>query len=49
LDFQNAQADNLKSDDFTRLYYKKIVLPSTEEENKHKEYLEKNLKKNYFN
>ena len=49
LDFQNAQADNLKSDDFTRLYYKKIVLPSTEEKTKHKEYLEKNLKKNYFN
>ena len=49
LDFQNAQADNLKSDDFTRLYYKKIVLPSTEEKIKHKEYLKKNLKKNYFN
>ena len=27
LDFQNVQADNFKSDDFTRLYYKKIVLP----------------------
>ena len=27
LDFQDAQANNLKSDDFTRLYYKKIVLP----------------------
>jgi len=49
LDFQNVQSDNFKSDDFTRLYYKKIVLPSTEEKNKHKEYLKKNLKKNYFN
>ena len=49
LDFQNVQADNFKSDDFTRLYYKKIVLPSTEEKTKHEEYLKKNLKKNNFN
>ena len=49
LDFQNVQTDNFKNDDFTRLYYKKIVLPSTEEKIKHKEYLKKNLKKNYFN
>jgi len=45
LDFQNVQADNFKSEDFTRLYHKKIVLPSTEEKTKHKEYLKKNLKK----
>ena len=49
LDFQNVQGDNFKNDDFTRLYYKKIVLPSTEEKTKHEEYLKKNLKKNYFN
>ena len=49
LDFQNVQGDNFKNDDFNRLYYKKIVSPSTEEKTKHEEYLKKNLKKNYFN
>ena len=30
-------------------YYKKVILPSDEELEKHKEYLKNNLKKNYFN
>tara|TARA_S200000501_G_scaffold64171_1_gene55100 strand:+ start:2629 stop:3294 length:666 start_codon:yes stop_codon:yes gene_type:complete len=30
-------------------YFKKIILPNDEEINKHREYLKKNLKKNYFN
>ena len=30
-------------------YYKKVVLPSNEELEKHKEYLKNNLKKNFFN
>ncbi|WP_440653269.1 DNA polymerase III subunit epsilon [Candidatus Pelagibacter sp. HIMB1542] len=30
-------------------YFKKIVLPSSEEVEKHKKYLRENLKKNYFN
>ena len=30
-------------------YYKKIIFPSSEELEKHKEYLKNNLKKNYFN
>ena len=30
-------------------YFKKIIKPSDDELKKHKEYLEKNLKKNYFN
>ena len=30
-------------------YYKKVILPSNEELEKHKEYLKTNLKKNYFN
>ena len=30
-------------------YYKKVILPSNEELEKHKEYLKNNLKKNYFN
>ncbi len=30
-------------------YYKKVILPSNEELEKHKEYLKNSLKKNYFN
>ena len=30
-------------------YYKKVILPSNEELEKHKVYLKNNLKKNYFN
>ena len=30
-------------------YYKKIIIPNSEEIKKHKEYLKLNLKKNYFN
>ena len=47
LDFQNDQQNNLsissKAD-----YFKKIIKPSAEELKRHKDYLEKNLKKNYF-
>ena len=48
LDFkQNLAAEenkNLKTE-----YFKKVVLPSAEEVEKHKKYLKENLKKNYFN
>jgi len=48
LDFkQNLDVEenkNLKTE-----YYKKIVLPSSEEVEKHRKYLRENLKKNYFN
>ena len=30
------------------LYFKKVIKPSENELNTHKEYLKKNLKKNYF-
>ena len=30
-------------------YYKKVVLPTEKELKNHKEYLNKSLKKNYFN
>ena len=30
-------------------YFKKVVLPSKDEIKKHKDYLNKHLKKNYFN
>ncbi len=48
LDFkQNLQTED---DQNTKLEYnKKVVLPSSEELNKHKEYLKNHLKKNYFN
>jgi len=48
LDFkQNLEAEennNLKTE-----YFKKVVLPSADEVEKHKKYLKENLKKNYFN
>ncbi len=48
LDFkQNVEEEenkNLKTE-----YFKKVVLPSVEEVEKHKKYLKENLKKNYFN
>ena len=49
LDFQNQneQKINPKSENIS--YYKKIILPSKNEILKHKEYLKKNLKKNFFN
>ena len=48
LDFkQNLEAEENKN--FKTEYFKKIVLPSAEELEKHKKYLKENLKKNYFN
>ena len=49
LNFQNQEQDDNKKINFNVSYYKKIVKPSLEELNKHKEYLKKNLKKNFFN
>jgi len=47
LDFQNNQqidfSINSKAD-----YYKKIIKPTADELRRHKDYLQKNLKKNYF-
>ena len=49
LDFQK----NNEKSQFTRnekiLYFKKVIKPNLEELNNHKEFLKKNLKKNYFN
>ena len=48
LDFkQNVESEENKN--FKTEYFKKVVLPSTEELEKHKKYLKENLKKNYFN
>ena len=49
LDFQN-QDDKLQlSENGNVKYFKKIIKPSLEEQKKHKEFLKKNLKKNFFN
>ena len=48
LNFQNDEKKtNLKSSTNTD-YFKKVILPSTDELKKHKEYLKNNLKKNFF-
>jgi DNA polymerase-3 subunit epsilon len=50
LNFQNEENNELKinsNDDSP--HYKKIIKPTDEEVRLHKEYLKKNLKKNYFN
>ena len=48
LDFkQNLEIEENKSS--KNEYYKKVILPSNEELEKHKVYLKNNLKKNYFN
>ena len=40
--------NNKKKKNKKFLYYKKIIKPSDEELKNHKEYLKKNLKKNFF-
>ncbi|WP_440908530.1 DNA polymerase III subunit epsilon [Candidatus Pelagibacter sp.] len=47
LNFQN-QNDLIGSNNSVVSYFKKIIKPSQNEINKHKEYLDKNLKKNYY-
>ena len=48
LNFQNEETKNNQKNNTTINYFKKIVLPTTEELKKHKEYLKNNLKKNFF-
>ena len=48
LNFQN-QDSQININNTVTEYYKKIVLPTTDELNKHKEYLKSDLKKNFFN
>ena len=49
LNFQNSEKQNLKKSNLTNNYFKKIIKPTPEEIKKHKDYLKKNLKNNYFN
>ena len=47
LNFQNNQQNDLSINSKAD-YFKKIIKPSVDELKKHKDYLQKNLKKNYF-
>ena len=50
LDFKTTNQNNQYSENQNpKDYFKKIVVPSSEELKLHKEYLKKSLKKNYFN
>jgi len=48
LNFQNEEIKTNQKNSTNINYFKKVVLPTTEELKKHKEYLKKNLKKNFF-
>ena len=49
LNFQSNDQDIKERNDLNVSYYKKVILPTTEEFNKHKDYLKSYLKKNFFN
>ncbi len=49
LDFQKQDENSKFSENNKILYFKKIVEPNKDELLKHKEFLKKDLKKNYFN
>jgi len=49
LDFQKVDAKSEFSKKENILYFKKVIKPTTEELKKHKEFLKKDLKKNFFN
>ena len=49
LNFQSNDQDIKERNDLNVNYYKKVILPTTEEFNKHKDYLKSYLKKNFFN
>ncbi len=48
LDLDRSKDENTNLQNKSILYFKKIIKPSDEEITKHKEYLNNNLKKNYF-
>ena len=48
LNFVNHDEKKTKENNFTSAYFKGIVSPSKQELDKHKEYLNKHLKKNFF-
>ncbi len=48
LDFQNQAETRIESNQ-NNSYFKKVILPTTQELNNHEKYLKTNLKKNFFN
>ena len=48
LNFQKLENEEIEASNTKIPYYKKVVLPSAEETKNHKEYLKKELKKNFF-
>ena len=48
LNFQNQDSADVKENDLNVAYYKKVIAPTAQEVQKHKEYIKKNLKKNFF-
>ena len=48
LNFQNPELENYEKDNKNLLYCKKIILPTSDEKQKHKDYLKNHLKKNFF-
>ena len=49
LNFQSNDQNLKERNDLNVSYYKKVILPTTEEFKKHKDYLKSYLKKNFFN
>ena len=47
-DLNSTNEENLIINDKNVQYFKKVIKPSADELSKHKSYLNKNLKKNYF-
>ena len=48
LNFKNQDQENKDQNNENLSYYKKVILPTSNELKKHKEYLKNNLKKNFF-
>ena len=48
LNFQNQDQEVKEQNNNNSPYYKKVILPTSDELKKHKEYLKNNLKKNFF-
>ena len=49
LDFQNQDFQTKVKNNEETKYFRKVILPSTDEVKKHNDYLKNNLKKNFFN
>ena len=49
LNFNNSDDEQSSIDKDNISYYKKIIIPSSEELKNHREFLSRNIKKNFFN